>query len=292
MCHTFLPLCMPCNFLLKKWMFESYNLEIRSSPLPRVCCCFLRAAVICLFSDFSKLFLPRIFHSCEVSIHWSLHSVIPEVSLWPDRDKKKEKNTLLLSEIGSDLGHSCLWYKALPSDLPMIQAYCPLKAFPSLCLALGMCVALWIPQYMGQPSKALIFPYIFFLSLFFPSLFGLSVACPTQYPLSQVAWVVYLHKVSTNATWEATLELRFPKEEKQRNTSVLVLRETPDRSKNTNTIFWEHGPYCPLWHQQAVPECRLLSPGPLPSWEWGMVRQVSKECHNAFLPKFSSLFLH
>lgn len=145
---------------------------------------------------------------------WSFHSVIPEISLWPDRDKKEEKNTLLLFEIGSDLGHSCLWYKALPNDLPMIQAYSPLKAFPSLYLALGMCVALWIPQYMWEPSKVLIFPYVFLLSFLLPRLFGLSVACPTQYPLSQVARVVCLHMVSTYATWEVTPELRFPKEVK------------------------------------------------------------------------------
>lgn len=54
---------MPHNFLLWTGHFEYYNattLEVRFSPLPKVCCCCLLWVVV-LFSDFSKRFSWRLY---------------------------------------------------------------------------------------------------------------------------------------------------------------------------------------------------------------------------------------
>ena len=53
------------GFFLRTGLIEYYNvvtLEIRFFLFPRVCCCWLlRAVVVRLFSDFSKLFLQRLY---------------------------------------------------------------------------------------------------------------------------------------------------------------------------------------------------------------------------------------
>lgn len=159
---AYFPPCMPYNFLLKNWHFAYYNvvtLEIRFFSLPGLLLLlFLRTAFICLFSDSSKLFLPRLFLSCvvtEVSIRYLRGQLLTWESL-----KERKKNTLPLFV-------NWLWTRALcqplarpPTVLPLPSPpacgtkLCPKvwrdtslassKSFLSLCLVLGMCIALWI----------------------------------------------------------------------------------------------------------------------------------------------------
>lgn len=92
---------------------------------------FLRAAVICLFSDFSKRFLPRIFHLCEVSILLSQRSAC-------DLTETKRKKKIL----------SCFLKLALIWGIPA----CDTKLCPMICQ--------WYkPTVLSRLFRAYIWPW-------------------------------------------------------------------------------------------------------------------------------------
>lgn len=198
---------------------------------------FLRAAVICLFSDFSKRFLPRIFHLCEVSILLSQRSAC---DLTETKRKKKILSCFLKLALIWGIPACdtklcpmiCQWYK--PTVLSrLFRAY----IWPWACVLhsgfLSICESppKFLFSHISSSSASSSLGFLVCLLLVPPN-----IPCPRWLGWYVFTWFQHMPPGKSLQSWD------FQRKQNKDKPLFwfLVLRETPARLKKIQPQFFEN----------------------------------------------------